>query len=128
MITELLLAPFMAPVWGFRFLIEQLHDEADAVLRDEGRAFAELVDLSRRRSTGELSDEEYAEQETELLERLSTMREYRNQLTAEIDEAEDDWEYEEFDEDQDQDDLQDAASGVDDDVDEDQDGDPSFYA
>jgi hypothetical protein len=128
MITQLLLAPFMAPVWGFRFLIEQLHDEADAVLRDEGRAFAELVNLSMRRNTGELSEDEYAEQETALLDRLSSIRDYRNELLAQADENEDDWEYDESDEDEYEDDAQYAESDVDDDVGEDDQDDPSIYA
>jgi hypothetical protein len=79
-ISTLVLLPFMAPVWGFRFLLEQLRDEAEAVLRDEGRAFAELIDLSMRHSMGQLSDAEYAEQEEALLDRLNTIREYRHDL------------------------------------------------
>lgn len=91
-ITGLLLFPVMAPVWGFRLLLERLRDEADAVLRDEGRAFAELIDLSMRHNTGQLSDAEYAEQEAELLERLSSIREYRHDLLhTPVDESEEDW-------------------------------------
>ena len=79
-IASLLLLPVMAPVWGFRFVLERLRDEAEAVLRDEGRAFAELIDLSMRRSSGQLSDAEYAEQETQLLARLSSIRDHKEEL------------------------------------------------
>lgn len=79
-ITGLLLLPFMAPVWGFRFVLERLADEANAVMHDEGRAFSELIDLSMRRSAGQLSDAEYAEQEAQVLERLSSIRERQEQL------------------------------------------------
>lgn len=79
-ISGLVLWPIMAPVWGFRFLLERLRDEADAVLRDEGRAFAELIDLSMRHSAGQLTDAQFAEQEAELLEHLNSIREYRNEL------------------------------------------------
>jgi gas vesicle protein GvpG len=79
-IAQLLLLPVMAPVWGFRFVLERLRDEADAVLQDEGRAYAELLQLSMRHNAGELSDAEYAEQEADLLERLDAMREYQNEL------------------------------------------------
>jgi hypothetical protein len=86
-VTGLLLWPITGPVRAFRFLIERLHAEAEAVLRDEGRAFAELVDLSMRHNAGQLSDDEYAEQEAELLARLNSIRDYRNELlTAEADE------------------------------------------
>ncbi len=87
-ITDVLLVPVMAPVWGFRFVLEQLRDEADAVLRDEGRAFAELSELSLRRTTGQLSDAEYAEQEAQLLDRLSTIRDLRDSLADDVDEDE----------------------------------------
>ncbi len=79
-ITGLLFLPVTGPVRAFRFLVERLHDEAEAVLRDEGRAFAELIDLSMRHNAGQLTDAEYAEQETALLERLSSIRDYRNEL------------------------------------------------
>ena len=93
---SLLLAPVMAPVWGFRFVLERLRDEAEAVLHDEGRAFAELIDLGMRRSAGKLSDAEYAEQETVLLERLSAIRDQKEALLrAELGEDEEEEEAEE---------------------------------
>ena len=86
LITGLLLLPVTGPVRSFRFLLERIRDEAEAVLRDEGRAFAELIDLGMRHSAGQLSDADFAEQEKELLERLSSIREYRGELLhAELD-------------------------------------------
>lgn len=79
-ISGLLLLPITGPVCGFRLLLERIRDEADAALRDEGRAFAELIGLSMRHNAGELSDAEFAEQEAEMLERLSSIREYRDEL------------------------------------------------
>jgi hypothetical protein len=79
-ISGLLLLPITGPVWGFRLLLERIRDEADAALRDEGRAFAELIGLSMRHSAGQLSDAEFAEQEAALLEQLSSIREYRDEL------------------------------------------------
>ena len=91
-VTGLLLLPVTGPLRAFRFLLERLHDEAEAVLRDEGRAFAELIDLSMRHNAGQLSDAEYAEQEAGLLERLSSIREYRNELLhADAEAYEEDW-------------------------------------
>jgi hypothetical protein len=91
-IATVLLLPVMAPVWGFRFVLERLRDEAEAVLHDEGRAFAELIELSMRRSAGQLSDAEYADQETQLLERLSAIRDYKEELlNGELDAPEDAW-------------------------------------
>ena len=98
-IAGLVLMPAMAPVWGFRFVLQRLMDEAESVMYDEGRGFAALMDLSMRRSAGKISDEEYAEQETELLERLKAIREYKDELArAEMGEDEDEDECEDEDE------------------------------
>ena len=80
LLSGLLLLPFTAPAHGFLFFLERIRDEAEAALLDEGRAFAALVDLSMRRNAGQLTDGEFAAQESELLERLSSIREYREEL------------------------------------------------
>ena len=91
-IVWLLALPVMAPVMGFRLVLERLREEAEAVLYDEGRGFAELIDLSMRHSAGKLSDAEFAKQEEELLGRLSSIREYRDELLhTELDVNEDEW-------------------------------------
>lgn len=89
-LASIVLAPVMAPVWGFRFVMERLRDEAESVLADEGRGFAELIDLSMRHSAGKLSDAEYAEQEAALLDRLSSIRDYRDELLRADDDLGDD--------------------------------------
>jgi hypothetical protein len=82
LVTGLLLLPVTGPVRAFRFFLERIHEEAQAIMRDEGRAFAELIDLSMRHSAGQLSDADYAEQEAQLLEQLTAIREYRDELLA----------------------------------------------
>ncbi len=92
LIGGLLLLPITGPVLGFRFVLERLREEAEAVLLDEGRAFAELIDLSMRHNAGQLSHAEYAAQEAELLERLNAIREYRDELLhRETDDYEEEW-------------------------------------
>lgn len=93
-IGGILLLPFSGPAWCFRLLLERLRDEAEAVRHDEGRGFAELIDLSMRRNAGKISDAEFATQEAELLRRLNSMREYREELLAaegDMDDSEDVW-------------------------------------
>src|SRR5215208_116017 len=95
LVSGLLLFPITGPIWGLRLIVEGLRDEAEAALRDEGRAFAELIDLSMRHKAGQLSDAEFAAQDAELLERLSSLREYRDELLhpeSEVDEDEDEGE------------------------------------
>jgi hypothetical protein len=50
------------------------------MLQDEGRGFAELIDLSMRHNAGQISDDEFAQQEAQLLERLSLIRERRTEV------------------------------------------------
>ena len=81
-VSELLLLPFSGPVHGFRFFLERIRDEAEAVMYDEGRAFAELIDLSMRHNTGELSDAEFTEQQTVILEHINSIRDDCDELRA----------------------------------------------
>ena len=118
-VTGLLFLPVTGPVRAFNFLLQRIHDEAQAVLHDEGRAFAELIDLSMRHNAGMLSDAEFAEQEAALLERLGSIREYRDELLqSELDvqgEREEEEEEEPFDADPDANGVgsRDAAADVD---------------
>ena len=89
-IGDLLLLPLMAPVWGCRWVLESLRDEADAVLHDEGRVFAELIELSQRRNAGQLSESDFAEQEAELLARLSSIRDEQDEAVPSGDDLDDD--------------------------------------
>ena len=49
-------------------------------MHDEGRGFAELIDLSMLRNAGKISDAEYAEREAAVLERLSSIRDHGDEL------------------------------------------------
>lgn len=80
LLSGLLLFPVAGPVWGFRLFAERLRDEAEASLYDEGRGYAELLDLSMRRNAGKISESEYAEAEAELLDRLGAIRDSRDEL------------------------------------------------
>ena len=90
-LADLILLPLAAPLWGIRFVLARLRDEADAVQHDEGRMFAELAELSRRRQTGQISEAEFEEEETALLNRLRTIREQREESLEEEPNVEDGW-------------------------------------
>jgi hypothetical protein len=67
--TGLLGLPLM-PVRGVVWLGEQILSEAEGQLHDPARICAQLEQVEQARRRGELSDEECAEIENELLERL----------------------------------------------------------
>lgn len=80
LLSSLLLFPITGPVHGFEFILEQIKERADAVRLDEGRVMAELMDLGLRRDQGEISEAEYTEQETALLDELNAIRAEKEEL------------------------------------------------
>lgn len=64
----------LAPVRGAVWIAEQVAEEADREMFDESRIRGELLQLELEYDEGRIGDEERAELEDELLERLATSR------------------------------------------------------
>ena len=64
----------LAPVRGVVWLAEQVRDQAESQLYDPARIRAQLEQVDQARRSGELSEQECAELEDELLQRLMTGR------------------------------------------------------
>jgi chorismate mutase len=73
LLTGLLGLP-LAPVRGVVWLAEQIRQQAEDQYYDPARIRAQLERIDEARRTGELSEEECAELENELLQRLMTRR------------------------------------------------------
>lgn len=73
LITGLLTLP-IAPVRGVLWLAEQIRDQAEEQYYDPARIRAELDRVDEARRSGELTEQECAEIENELLERLMHRR------------------------------------------------------
>jgi hypothetical protein len=73
LITGLLLLP-LAPVRGTVWLAERIQEQAEAELYDESAIREGLIELEAAREAGELDDDEIAEAEDALLERLMALR------------------------------------------------------
>lgn len=71
--TGLLTLP-LAPVRGTMWIAEQLAAQAARELGDETAIRRQLAELEARFELGEITDEEYAEAEGELVERLMAAR------------------------------------------------------
>lgn len=69
LVTGLLGLP-LTPIQGVVWLAEQILEEAEGQLYDPARIRAQLEQVDEARRRGELSDEECAGVENELLERL----------------------------------------------------------
>lgn len=73
LISGLLLLP-LAPVRGTVWIAEQLLEQAEAELNDEGTIRAQLMEIDRAREAGEIGEAEAAEAEDILLARLIATR------------------------------------------------------
>ena len=76
LITGLLTLP-LAPVRGVAWVAEQVADQAEQELYDEGRIMRELAAVELAHDAGEIDDEQLAEQVDALLERLEEGRRIR---------------------------------------------------
>jgi chorismate mutase len=64
----------LAPVRGVMWLAEQIRQQAEEQYYDPARIRTQLERIDEARRTGELSEEECAELENDLLQRLMTRR------------------------------------------------------
>lgn len=69
----------LLPVSGLVWVADKLKDSAEAEFLDESRVQESLLALQMRLEMDEISESEYMEQETELLERLEDIRKYKEQ-------------------------------------------------
>ena len=79
MLFKLLGLPFTAPAAGMRFVFNTLLETAEAELMDDGPVKEELLLLQMRLEEGEIDEEEFAEREAVLFQRLREIRAYREQ-------------------------------------------------
>ena len=79
MLLKLLTAPVTLPVSGLRFVLGRVEEMAERELYDEEQIRDDLLLLQLRLDEGEITEDEYVLEETELMARLRTAREYRRQ-------------------------------------------------
>lgn len=77
LVFDVLTAPVLGPIKGIQWLAKEIAQEAERQYLDEGRVRAQLLELQARYDLGEVSEEEYDQQETALLEWLNTIREMK---------------------------------------------------
>jgi uncharacterized membrane protein len=77
LLSEILLSPISGPVRTISFAINRVKDQVEAEYLNEGKVQSDLLDLTLRYDRGEISDEEYKQQEAAILEHLNDIRAYR---------------------------------------------------
>jgi len=74
-VFDLLTSPVLGPIRGVHWLATKVAEAAEGELLDEDRVRNELLELQMRLDEGEISEEEYDEQEKVLVEQLNAIRE-----------------------------------------------------
>lgn len=80
MLFKLLTAPLTAPLFGLTFVLGQVRDLAEREIMDVDRIREDLLLLQLRLEEGEISEEEYRDQEAEIMQRLRVARAYQEEM------------------------------------------------
>jgi hypothetical protein len=81
---KLLGLPFSLPAAGVKFVFNQLIETAEQEMMDDGPVKEALLELQMKLEEGEISEEDFAEQELVLFQRLRDIRAYREQKFREM--------------------------------------------
>lgn len=80
LLSKILLAPFLGPVWGTQWTLEKV----DRVVRDEltndEPIKEDLMALQLQLESGEIDDDEYVLREGEIMKRFREVREWREKF------------------------------------------------
>ena len=74
----------LAPVSGFKFILNQIQKIADQELNDDTLIKEQLLELQMRFELEEISEEDYAEQEAELFARLRVIRQRQMEMLHQV--------------------------------------------
>ena len=74
-VFDLLTSPVLGPIRGVHWLATKVAEAAESEVLDESKVRGELMELQIRLEMGEITEEEYEEQERVLVERLNAIRE-----------------------------------------------------
>ena len=83
MLFKLLTLPLSAPLDGLRFVLGQIGEMAEREFYDVDRIRENLLLLQLRLEEGEITEEEYAVEEAEIMARLRAARAYQRGLRTE---------------------------------------------
>ena len=78
----------LAPVSGFKFILNQIQKIADQELNDDTLIKEQLLELQMRLELEEISEGEYAEREAELFARLRVIRARQMEMLQNVHTAE----------------------------------------
>ncbi|HST07831.1 MAG TPA: gas vesicle protein GvpG [Gemmatimonadaceae bacterium] len=79
-LTNILLSPFLGPIWGTKWTLDKVDRVVREELTDDTPIKEDLMQLQLKLEMGEIDDAEYVRQEAEIMQRLRQVREWREQF------------------------------------------------
>jgi len=80
LLTNILLAPFLGPIYGTKWTLDKVDRVVREQLTDDTPIKEDLMALHLQLEMGEIDDEEYVRREKEIMERLREVREWRERF------------------------------------------------
>jgi hypothetical protein len=80
LLTNILLAPFLGPIYGTRWTLDKVDRVVREELTDDTPIKEDLMALQLQLEMGEIDDAEYVRREAELMQRFREVREWREKL------------------------------------------------
>src|SRR5256714_14246109 len=80
LLTNILLAPFLGPVWASKWTLDKVDRVVREELTDDTPVKEDLMALQMQLETGEIDDAEYLRREAEIMQRLRDVREWRERF------------------------------------------------
>jgi len=77
LLTNILLAPFLGPIYGTRWTLDKVDRVVREELTDDTPIKEDLMALQLKLEMGEIDDDEYVKREAEIMEQLRAVREWR---------------------------------------------------
>jgi hypothetical protein len=80
LLTNILLSPFLGPIWGTRWTLDKVDRVVREELTDDTPIKEDLMKLQLQLEMGEIDDAEYVRRESEIMQQLRQVREWREQF------------------------------------------------
>ena len=84
LLTNILLAPFLGPIWASKWTLDKVDRVVREELTDDTPIKEDLMKLQMELEMGEIDDAEYVKREAEIMRRLREVRDWREQYGMSI--------------------------------------------
>jgi gas vesicle protein GvpG len=80
LLSNILLAPFLGPIYGTRWTLDKVDRVVREELTDDTPIKEDLMALQLQLEMGDIDDAEYVKREAEIMQRLRDVRDWREKL------------------------------------------------